>query len=84
MKLLCACPLQRMMKIDSGVFFLRAYNYYISKYVLKEGGDMEVIIDKGCRLDVHKETLIAVGHKILIMVYYILKTRMPYKVLGKD
>ena len=31
-----------------------------------------------------KRALIAVGHKILIMVYYILKTGMPYKELGKD
>jgi transposase len=31
-----------------------------------------------------KRALIAVGHKILIMAYYILKTRMPYKELGKD
>jgi hypothetical protein len=31
-----------------------------------------------------KRALIAVGHKILIMVYYILKTDMPYKELGKD
>ena len=31
-----------------------------------------------------KRALIAVGHKILIMVYYILKTGMPCKELGKD
>jgi len=28
--------------------------------------------------------LIAVGHKILIMAYYILKTGTPYKELGND
>lgn len=28
--------------------------------------------------------MIAVGHKILIIVYYILKTGMPYKELGKN
>jgi transposase len=26
---------------------------------IKEGGDMEIIIDKGCGLDVHKETVVA-------------------------
>ena len=31
-----------------------------------------------------KRALIAVGHKILIMAYYILKTGMPYKELGND
>jgi hypothetical protein len=30
---------------------------------MKEGGDMdnEIIIDKGCGLDVHKETVVACG-----------------------
>jgi transposase len=31
-----------------------------------------------------KRALIAVGHKILIMAYHILKTGMPYRELGKD
>jgi len=31
-----------------------------------------------------KRALIAVGHKILIMAYYILKTGTPYKELGND
>jgi hypothetical protein len=31
-----------------------------------------------------KRALIAVGHKILIMAYYIIKTGMPYKELGGD
>jgi hypothetical protein len=31
-----------------------------------------------------KRELIAVGHKILIMAYHILKTGIPYKEHGKD
>jgi hypothetical protein len=31
-----------------------------------------------------KRALIAVGHKILIMAYHILKTGIPYKEHGKD
>ena len=31
-----------------------------------------------------KRALIAVGHKILIMAYHILKTGIPYKELGND
>jgi hypothetical protein len=31
-----------------------------------------------------KRALIAVGHKILIMAYHILKTGTPYKELGND
>jgi transposase len=31
-----------------------------------------------------KRALIAVGHKILIMSYYILKYKQPYKELGAD
>jgi transposase len=31
-----------------------------------------------------KRALIAVGHKILIMAYYILKNGIPYNELGKD
>ena len=31
-----------------------------------------------------KRELIAVGHKILIMAYHILKTGIPYKELGND
>jgi hypothetical protein len=31
-----------------------------------------------------KRALIAVGHKILVMSYYILKHRVPHKELGKD
>lgn len=31
-----------------------------------------------------KKALIAVGHKILIMGYYILKYKVPYKELGMD
>lgn len=31
-----------------------------------------------------KRALVAVGHKILIMVYHILKTGVPYKELGHD
>jgi len=31
-----------------------------------------------------KKALIAVGHKILIMCYYILKHKVPYKELGMD
>lgn len=31
-----------------------------------------------------KRALIAVGHKILIMAYHIIKNGVPYKELGKD
>ena len=31
-----------------------------------------------------KRTLVALGHKILIMCYHILKYRCPYKELGRD
>ena len=31
-----------------------------------------------------KRALIAVGHKILIMAYHILKNGMPYRELGED
>jgi transposase len=31
-----------------------------------------------------KRTLVALGHKILIMCYHILKYRLPYKELGED
>ena len=31
-----------------------------------------------------KRALIAVGHKVLIMAYHILKTGIPYKEHGKD
>jgi transposase len=39
---------------------------------------------QSCRKTRKKRALIAVGHKILIIVYYILKTGMPYKELGKN
>jgi transposase len=31
-----------------------------------------------------KRALIAVGHKILVMAYHIIKNGVPYKELGKD
>lgn len=31
-----------------------------------------------------KRALVAVGHKILVMSYYILKYKQPYKELGED
>jgi hypothetical protein len=31
-----------------------------------------------------KKTLVAVGHKILIMCYHILKHKVPYKELGSN
>ena len=31
-----------------------------------------------------KRALVAIGHKILIAIYYILKDKVPYKELGSD
>lgn len=31
-----------------------------------------------------KRALVAVGHKILVMAYHIIKNGVPYKELGKD
>jgi hypothetical protein len=31
-----------------------------------------------------KRVLVAVGHKILVMAYHIIKNGVPYKELGKD